>query len=141
MRSLRKQEKIQNEFINIAAHELRTPLQPIIGYSAYALRGKVDINHALNVIHKHAKRLVAMATDLLVITRIETGNFPYKMERVRINDLIFRVINNILGPGSPDESITDRNEVQYGFIDTGYYDTLTVNEKSKQQHKSSKRKE
>ena len=139
---LRKQEKIQNEFINIAAHELRTPLQPIIGYSAYALRGKVDINHALNVIHKHAKRLMAMATDLLVITRIETGNFPYKMERLRINDLIFRVINNILGPGSgPDESIPDRNEVQYGFIDTGYYDTLTVNEKRQQQHKSSRRKE
>jgi signal transduction histidine kinase len=127
---LRKQDKIQNEFINIAAHELRTPLQPIIGFSSYALRGKVDINHALNVIHKHAKRLMAMATDLLVITRIETGNFPYKMERLRINDLIFRVINNILGPGSPDESIPDRNEVQYGFIDTGYYDTLTVSEKS-----------
>jgi signal transduction histidine kinase len=127
---LKKQEKIQNEFINIAAHEIRTPLQPIIGYSAYALRGKVDVNYALDVIHRQAKRLVAMATDLLVITRIETGNFPYKMEKLRINDLIFRVINNIIGPASAGEGLQERNEAQYGLIDEGYYDALTVNEKN-----------
>ena len=113
---LKKQEKIQNEFINVAAHELRTPLQPIIGYSTYALRGKVDINFALTVIHRQAKRLVAMATDLLVITRIETGTFPYKMERVRINELILKVINVILGPSVVEEpNIRDSNDLFHGL--------------------------
>jgi signal transduction histidine kinase len=93
---LKAQDKIQNEFINVAAHELRTPLQPIIGYSDYALKGKVDVNHALPIIYRHAKRLLNLATDLLVVTRIETGNFPYKMEQVKINDLIVEVVNNII---------------------------------------------
>jgi signal transduction histidine kinase len=129
---LKKQEEIQNEFINIAAHELRTPLQPIMGYSAYALKGKVDINHALTVIHRQAKRLLAMASDLLLITRIETGNFSYKMERVRINDIILKVINNILEPSSDEKGIRGSDDLLRGLDNEEHrpFDAPTLSGKS-----------
>jgi signal transduction histidine kinase len=78
----------------VAAHELRTPLQPIISYSALALKDEVDKSEAMQVIDKHANRLRRLSTELLDVSRIEGGNFPYKMEKVRINDLILDVINN-----------------------------------------------
>jgi signal transduction histidine kinase len=91
---LKINDKMQKEFINVAAHELRTPLQPIISYSALALKDEVDKSEAMQVIDKHANRLRKLSTELLDVSRIEGGNFPYKMEKVRINDLILDVINN-----------------------------------------------
>jgi signal transduction histidine kinase len=91
---LKTNDKIQKEFINVAAHELRTPLQPIISYCALALRDKVDKNEAMQIIDKHAHRLHKLTTDLLAVIRIEGGAFPYKREKININDLILDVINN-----------------------------------------------
>ena len=91
---LKINDKMQKEFVNVAAHELRTPLQPIISYSALALKDEVDKSEAMQVIDKHANRLRKLSTELLDVSRIEGGNFPYKMEKVRINDLILDVINN-----------------------------------------------
>ena len=91
---LKVHDKMQKEFINVAAHELRTPLQPIISYSALALKDRVDKVEAMRAIDRHAHRLGKLATDLLAVSRIEGGNLPYKIEKVRINDVILDVVNN-----------------------------------------------
>jgi signal transduction histidine kinase len=91
---LKTSEKVQREFINVAAHELRTPLQPIISYSALALKDKVDKNEAIQIIDKHAHRLHKLTTDLLEVIRIEGGIFPYKREKIKINELILDVVKN-----------------------------------------------
>jgi signal transduction histidine kinase len=91
---LKTNEKVQREFINVAAHELRTPLQPIISYSALALKDKVDKNEAIQIIDKHAHRLHKLTTDLLEVIRIEGGIFPYKREKIKINDIILDVVKN-----------------------------------------------
>src|SRR5688500_2761349 len=57
---LQGHDKIQNEFISIAAHELRTPIQPILGLSEILLSKKENIGQdkeLLNVIVRNAKRL------------------------------------------------------------------------------------
>jgi signal transduction histidine kinase len=56
---LKVHDKMQKEFINIAAHELRTPIQPIIGLSELVLHNTKDIEQAklLEVINRNAKRL------------------------------------------------------------------------------------
>jgi signal transduction histidine kinase len=89
-------DKMQEEFVNMAAHELRTPLQPIISFSKLALKNKIDKGEAMRGIDKHADRLHKLATNLLAVSRIEGGSLPYKMEKVRINDLILDVANSFV---------------------------------------------
>jgi two-component system, OmpR family, sensor histidine kinase VicK len=63
----------QKEFINIAAHELRTPIQPILGLSEI-LRSRVggeENQEFIDVIIRNAKRLQGLTEDILDITRIE----------------------------------------------------------------------
>lgn len=92
-KQLEDNDKIQKQFINIAAHELRTPLQPIISYSALALKGQLNKNEAIKTILKHADRLNALISDLLEIIRIENGKLPYKREKVNLNQLILAVVS------------------------------------------------
>ena len=90
---LKLQDKMQKEFIDIAAHELRTPLQPIISYSSLALKDMVDKTEAIVGIDRQARRLQKLASDLLAVSRIEGGNFTHKMEKIKINNLILEVVN------------------------------------------------
>jgi two-component system, OmpR family, sensor histidine kinase VicK len=91
---LKEHERMEKEFIDIAAHELRTPLQPIISYNALALKNMIDKDEAMTVIDKQARRLQKLATDLLAVSRIESGNLTYKMEKIKINDIILDIINS-----------------------------------------------
>src|SRR5215831_11920838 len=89
--------KMQNEFINVAAHELRTPLQPILGLSD-SLRHKTtdpDEQHELaNVIFRNAKRLQRLAENILDVTKIEGGTLELHKERFNIIDFISNVLND-----------------------------------------------
>jgi two-component system, OmpR family, sensor histidine kinase VicK len=89
---LKLHEMMQKEFITIAAHELRTPLQPIISYNDLALKNKIDKNRAMRVIDKQARRLQKLANDLLAVSKIETGSLSYNMKQIRIADLILDVV-------------------------------------------------
>ena len=93
---LKIREKAQQEFINIAAHELRTPIQPIIGLSE-VLRSKNMEGQSqqsqqetiLDVIIRNAKRLQRLSQVILDITRIESGlltlNKEFNLQRLIIN--------------------------------------------------------
>lgn len=69
---------MQTEFINTAAHELRTPIQPIIGL-AEILRSRKEIITApiydeyLSVIIRNARRLKELTGNILDIARIESN--------------------------------------------------------------------
>jgi signal transduction histidine kinase len=57
---------MQNEFVNIAAHELRTPTQAIIGYSEI-LKQSPERNHNYEeAIFRNAQRLHTFTTDIVV---------------------------------------------------------------------------
>ena len=63
---------MQKEFVNIAAHEIRAPIQPILGLTA-ALRSKMKDTEQLQVpdaVIRNAKRLQRLTEDLLDITKI-----------------------------------------------------------------------
>ena len=72
---LQDHDKMQNEFISIAAHELRTPIQPILGLTELLLSRKVNIEQEqelLNVIIRNAKRLRMITENILGATKIES---------------------------------------------------------------------
>ncbi len=97
---LRSQEKMQQEFINIAAHELRAPIQPILGL-AEALRSKRKVidpqeqEHLLSVIIRNAKRLKTLTEDILDITRIESGSLNLHKEILNIDNVIIDAMQDI----------------------------------------------
>jgi signal transduction histidine kinase len=87
---LRQKDRLKDEFINIAAHELRTPIQPILGLCE-VLRSKIKKDNTktlryeeeqlLDVIIKNAKRLRRLAQEILDVTRIESKDLDLNLQR------------------------------------------------------------
>jgi PAS domain S-box-containing protein len=91
---LRAKEQLKNEFVAIASHELRTPIQPLLGYAVLAKKGKVTQEAAWEGILKEARRLQQLANDILDVSRIESGSLMYQMEKVSINGLLESVASS-----------------------------------------------
>jgi signal transduction histidine kinase len=93
---------LKDEFINVAAHELRTPIQPILGLCE-VLRSKIrkgstrspkseEEEQLLDIIVKNAKRLRGVAQEILDVTRIESKGFDLNLETF---DLVTLLSNSV----------------------------------------------
>jgi signal transduction histidine kinase len=85
----------QKDFINIAAHELRTPIQPILGLSQVLISKKGNIEQyeeQLHVINRNANRLRILVEDILDVTRIESKTLNLKKERVNLSQVILNTM-------------------------------------------------
>ncbi len=78
---LKEADRLQREFINIAAHELRTPIQPILGMAESiesTLQVKKDASsikpEEVRMIARNARRLQRLSEDILDIARIESNS-------------------------------------------------------------------
>jgi two-component system, OmpR family, sensor histidine kinase VicK len=93
---LKSYDKVQKEFMNIAAHELRTPLQPILGL-AQLLRDQLSNPtqiRFLEVILRNANRLERLQENILDVTRIESDNLKIHKESFNLNEVIFSVLQD-----------------------------------------------
>jgi two-component system, OmpR family, sensor histidine kinase VicK len=92
------QEKMQKEFINTAAHELRTPVQPILGITEIIRKELKDgrQKELITVIGRNAQRLKKLSEDILDVTRIESNSLNSYREHFEIKEQILQVINNYL---------------------------------------------
>lgn len=89
----------QQEFINLAAHELRTPTQAILGYIELLDTSTIDATfnkNYLNSIVRNANRLSRLVEDLLDVSRIESHRIALKKEKVNLENLIDFVINDFM---------------------------------------------
>lgn len=85
-------DKLQREFINIAAHELRTPLQPILGLSQILESKFGERSEEMKVIARNARRLERLTQDILDVSRIESGVFNLNIQPFDLNEVISSVI-------------------------------------------------
>jgi signal transduction histidine kinase len=85
---LQKLDKMKSDFILIAAHELRSPIQPIMGSVKLAEKGLISNEQAWKTIVTEARRLSTVATYVLDVGKIETGNFSYDMKPLSVADLV-----------------------------------------------------
>lgn len=102
------QSKIQRDFINITAHELRTPIVPIITltellYNKITKENKTQKNLSkesekkqefLQVILRNCYRLHRLTEDILDVTKIESQTLKLNKERVQLNEIIMNVVND-----------------------------------------------
>jgi signal transduction histidine kinase len=94
---LKSQNRMQQEFINIAAHELRTPIQPLLSLSEVLLSKKGNIEEFeefLKGINRNAARLQRLAENILDVTKIESQTLQLKKEQFNLNEVILQVLNN-----------------------------------------------
>jgi signal transduction histidine kinase len=93
---LKIRDKAQQEFINVAAHELRTPIQPIISLSDVLLHKTRDseIRPLIDTILRNARRLQRLSQDILDITKIESGLLKLNKERFDLKEVIFNTVDD-----------------------------------------------
>ena len=93
---IQRHDKMQKEFIDIAAHELRTPLQPIIGITTI-LKDEIQSKRhkeLLDVVFRNTERLKKLSEEILDVTRIESDSFNLNKEHFRIKEKIFHILDN-----------------------------------------------
>ncbi len=101
---LESKDKVLNEFIHIASHELRNPIQPILSLSQLVkseLSKKIELGtdknkifNLLDVIIRNAKKLNKLTDDVLDIAKIETNSLILNIEIFNLKDLIQDLIDD-----------------------------------------------
>ena len=140
-------DKMQKEFINVAAHELRTPIVPILGLSEIlrsrtikdtsSSRKKQDLE-MLDIVIRNAGRLSRLTEDILDITKIESQSLRLKKELIDLNDAIFITVEEFKGqidttatPGGGNvkllfETVDTINNKKPVFVEADKYRVIQV---------------
>jgi two-component system, OmpR family, sensor histidine kinase VicK len=111
---LQEHDKIQEEFITVAAHELRNPIQPILGLSEILLSRKGIIEEdreLLNVIIRNAKRLRKLTENILDATKIESQSLKVNKQYFRLND----IIKNVLADHKKEEENNKQSKIKLAY--------------------------
>src|SRR5215472_8201994 len=107
---LKIRDKVQTEFINIAAHELRNPIQPIVGLAEILRSKKKEITNTniydeyLSIIIRNARRLKDLTDNILDIARMESQSISLNKQIVNIDKLILDATQDI---AKDENDVTD----------------------------------
>ncbi|MEO9321678.1 MAG: ATP-binding protein [Nitrososphaera sp.] len=98
---LQVHSRMQKEFVDIAAHELRTPIQPILGM-AEVLRQRLENTpdgdperKMIDIIIRNANRLQQLQEDILDVTKIESNTLVLDREEFALNEAVSQVVSDI----------------------------------------------
>src|SRR5437762_7632200 len=88
---LREMSTAKTEFLNVAAHELRTPLSVILGYGSLLAQGGLNAEHqklAGNRIYEKARQLSRLIMDMSLVGRLDELGSAMPKEDLNLVDLI-----------------------------------------------------
>ena len=132
---LKYKDKLKDEFINVAAHELRSPIQPILGLTEYLHFSKVGSNDGsgsnspmtvrqeelvLDIILRNSKRLMQLTEDILDVTKIESGSFHLKKEKFEFNKMILELLDEYR------QTINDNNDNIFLYYEGNRSDPIII---------------
>jgi len=129
---LRSIDKIKDEFINVAAHELRTPVVPII-LNAEELAEDLKDDNRVNVILRNARRITRLANDILDVSRIESNTFKVNKTAANMVTMIESAIEDASAriPEGRQVKIVLKNrlaaEDENALVDAGRMDQVLAN--------------
>lgn len=130
-------DQMKTDFISTVSHELRTPLTSVLGFAKLiqkkleenvfpivitedkkVQRAVKQVGDNLQIIISEGKRLTDLINDLLDVAKMEAGKIDWKMEPMKVNELIDRAIaaTSALFEGKGLESIRDIEEDLPEFI-------------------------
>jgi len=123
---LKLHDKMQQEFINIAAHELRTPIQPIlstVGLLSSPNRGTItreELNDSISMIGRNATRLKQLSEDILDVTKIESHSLDLRKEVLDLKE----VVRNSLEEYKRTQGVRSNKNIQIKY--TSCYDDKSL---------------
>ena len=95
---LKKSERLKTEFMNIAAHELKSPVTPIKGYLDLIIseKGSSDkIRDWAKVSLRNAERLLKLVNDILDVSRLDTDTMKFEMERLNPVEILDEIAEDM----------------------------------------------
>jgi PAS domain S-box-containing protein len=92
---LQRKEILKDEFIAVASHELRTPIQPILGFALLAKRKLISEEKAWDGILAEARRLQQLSNDILDVSRIESNTLKYQMSKEKLSLLLAQIVESM----------------------------------------------
>ena len=97
---LQELDKLKDEFVSLASHELRTPMTAIKGSLSTILDGYAgdvskDSREFLTAAYNENDRLIRLVNNLLNISRIEAGRFTFNVSNIDIGKLISEVLSSL----------------------------------------------
>lgn len=97
---LKKLDRMKNEFVSTASHELRSPLTSITGYAKTLLRRGDEFSDEqrrefLEIIDKQARHLARLVDDLLTVSKMEEGKITMVLHPVDLNDLASHLVDAV----------------------------------------------
>jgi len=109
--------RLKDEFVSIVSHDLRTPLNAMLGWTAMLQKGTMDPSitaRALRSIHDNATRQAKLIDDLLDFSRIIAGRLALEREEVDLRQLLRNVIESMI-PAAAEKRI----EMQFSAAPDG----------------------
>ncbi|WP_148687083.1 sensor histidine kinase [Candidatus Nitrosocosmicus hydrocola] len=93
--NIREKYEKQQDFINIAAHEIRSPCQAIIGYVELLNLEPADSKKHLDLIEKNAERLSLIISNILDASRIDHKTLKIEKVKFSLVELIEQIIDDL----------------------------------------------
>lgn len=104
LQKIREIDKLKDDFINIAAHELRTPIQPILGLSDLInsnfqnepnRMNMTELKDDMQIINRNAKKLQKLTNDILDVSRIDSHVLNLNLSKFDLLEVIANIINDL----------------------------------------------
>lgn len=95
---LKKNERLKTEFMNIAAHELRSPVTPIKGYLDLIIQdieSSQKIKNWAKICLRNADRLLKLITDILDVARLDSDTMRFDMKKLNLVELLNEIVEDI----------------------------------------------
>lgn len=112
-KKLERMNVLKDDFINIASHELKSPLHPIYGFVELARNGDIGSEEALAGISKQARQLEEVANRILDVSRIDNGILYLSYEKFSLSDLLIEISSSYRL--NLDEKITIETVLEKGI--------------------------
>ena len=123
--------RLKDEFVSIVSHELRAPLNAILGWTAMLRRDDLDhelATRALQSVHDNATRQARLIEELLDFSRVSSGRLALEREEIEIRELLRGVVESLIPemaakgvsldfPPAPPARVTgDRSRLEQVFF-------------------------
>jgi signal transduction histidine kinase len=105
---LKEMDRLKDEFVSIASHELRTPMTAIKSYLWLILHKSVKLDEKiqryLDRAYTSSDRMIALINDLLNVSRIESGRIQLEPKPTKLNDIVEETLAEIM-PKASEKSL------------------------------------
>ena len=111
---IKKSERLKTEFMNIAAHELKSPVTPIKGYLELIISDK-EVNDKIKkwakISLRNSERLLYLVNDILDVSRLDNDTMKFEMRKIDSQELIDEIIEDFK-PAIESKKLTLETDIQ-----------------------------